>query len=82
MESLVLYLVRGLVRHPEAVQVRTGSAGESAADGQAVVLEVSLAPEDVGRVIGRQGRTIRAIRKLLSAAGQLQNRRYLLELLE
>jgi predicted RNA-binding protein YlqC (UPF0109 family) len=47
-----------------------------------MVLELKVAPGDVGKVIGRQGRTARSIRSVLAAAGAKQNRRYTLEILE
>ena len=48
----------------------------------ATLLEVRVAPNDVGKIIGRQGRTIRALRSLARIAGAKKNRRYLLEIVE
>lgn len=62
-EALVTYLVTSLVDTPDSVSI---SKTES---GNAVRFEISLDPEDVGKVIGRQGRIIKAIRTLARAAG-------------
>ena len=62
LENLLLVLARALVDEPERVQV---SSIESDAR---VNLELRVAPDDMGRVIGRQGRTIRAIRSVVKAA--------------
>ena len=76
MKELVVAIARALVDHPDEVQVR-------AVDGEQVtVLELRVHPEDVGKVIGRQGRTAKAIRTLLGAAGLKQQKRYTLEILE
>ena len=69
--------VRAVLRgHPADVVVNE-VAGE-----QATVLELRVAPDDVGKVIGKQGRTARSIRTILSAAGMKLNRRFTLEILE
>ncbi len=62
MKPLVEFLAKSLVEHPEAVKIEEhpGNAG--------TVLELTVAKEDLGRVIGRQGRTVKAIRLLLAAA--------------
>jgi len=76
MKDLVVAIARALVDHPEEVQVR-------AVDGEQVtVLELRVHPEDIGKVIGRQGRTAKAIRTLLGAAGMKHQKRYTLEILE
>ncbi len=62
LEKLLLVLVRPLVDEPEKVEV-SGTESDSRVD-----LELRVAPEDMGRVIGRQGRTIRAIRTVVKAA--------------
>lgn len=64
MEELITYIVRSLVDKPDQVQLRGSDA-----DGQRTY-ELKVAPEDVGKVIGRDGRTVSAIRTLLSTAGQ------------
>ena len=62
MKELLTYIARGLVDHPDAVNVT-----EHAGEGE-TVLELRVAPEDMGKVIGRQGRVIKSIRVLARAA--------------
>jgi uncharacterized protein len=62
LENLVLVLARSLVEDPEKVEV-SGTESDSRVD-----LEIRVAPEDMGKIIGRQGRTIRAIRTVAKAA--------------
>ena len=76
MKELVTEIAKALVDSPEEVSVREVS-GE-----QVTVLELRVAPTDLGKVIGKQGRTARSIRTLLGAAGMKLNRRYTLEILE
>jgi hypothetical protein len=76
MKSLLEEITKALVDHPEDVQV-TEVEGE-----QTTVLELRVRSEDLGKVIGRQGRTARAIRTLLSAAGMKVHKRFVLEILE
>ena len=76
MKELLEEIARALVDHPEDVQV-TEIEGE-----QTTVLELRVRNEDLGKVIGRQGRTARAIRTLLSAAGMKIHKRFVLEILE
>ncbi len=76
MKELVEAIAKALVDNPEEVKVR-------AVDGEQVtVLEVRVHPTDLGKVIGRQGRTAKAIRTLLGAAGMKLRKRYTLEILE
>ena len=70
-------ILKKFVREPEAVDVR-----EVERDRSTTVIEVRVAQSDVGKVIGRQGRTVKALRSLLHAAGQKQNRRYVLDIVE
>ena len=70
-------IVRGLVREAEAVDVRAVER-----DRRTTIIEVRVAQEDMGKLIGRQGRTVKALRSLLHAAGQKHDRRYVLELVE
>jgi predicted RNA-binding protein YlqC (UPF0109 family) len=77
MKDAVELIVRKLVREPESVDVR-----EVERDRSTTVIEVRVAEGDVGKIIGRQGRTVKALRSLLHAAGQKHNRRYLLEIVE
>ncbi len=76
MKDLVEEIAKALVDAPDEVQVRE-VAGE-----QATVFELRVAPDDLGKVIGKQGRTARSIRTLLGAVGTKLNRRYSLEILE
>jgi predicted RNA-binding protein YlqC (UPF0109 family) len=76
MKELVEAIARALVDHPDDVQVKS-------VDGsQVTVLELRVHPEDLGKVIGRQGRTAKAIRMLLGASGMKMRKRFTLEILE
>jgi predicted RNA-binding protein YlqC (UPF0109 family) len=76
VKDLVIEIAKALVDLPEEVAVREVE-GE-----QVTVLELRVAPSDLGKVIGKQGRTARSIRTLLGAAGMKLNRRFTLEILE
>jgi predicted RNA-binding protein YlqC (UPF0109 family) len=76
MKELVDFLAKSLVDEPDAVRIHSYDR-----EG-ATVLELEVAPPDLGKVIGRQGRTARAIRTVLSAAGQKTRRRYFLDILD
>jgi predicted RNA-binding protein YlqC (UPF0109 family) len=76
MRETIEMIVKAIVDDTEAVDVR-----EVEQKG-ARLIEVRVAEADMGKVIGRQGRTIRALRSLLHAAGLKQNRRYTLEIVE
>lgn len=76
MKELVSEIAKALVDKPDEVVV-SEVEGE-----QATVLELKVAPSDLGKVIGKQGRTARSIRTLLGAAGMKLNRRFTLEILE
>ncbi len=76
MKDLLEEIAKALVDNPEDVQV-TEVEGE-----QTTVLELRVRNEDLGKVIGRQGRTARAIRTLLAAAGMKVHKRFVLEILE
>ncbi len=76
MKDLVTFIATSLVDDSAAVQVT-----ETEGDG-VVVLELRVAKEDLGKVIGKQGRTARAIRSLLSAAAGKDNRKARLEIAE
>ena len=76
MRELVEAIAKALVDNPDQVQVR-------AVDGEQVtVLELRVHPTDLGKVIGRQARTAKAMRTLLGAAGMKLHKRYTLEILE
>ena len=76
MKDLVQYLAQSLVNNPEAVDVK-----ETQVD-TASVLELRVAKEDLGRIIGKQGRTARSIRTILNAAASKANRKVILEIVE
>ncbi|MFZ0336332.1 MAG: KH domain-containing protein [Candidatus Acidiferrales bacterium] len=76
MKELVEAIAKALVDHPEHVSVKS-IEGE-----QVTVLELRVAPDDLGKVIGRQGRTAKSIRTLLGAAGMKLKKRFTLEILE
>jgi hypothetical protein len=76
MRALVEQIAKALVDEPAQVSVQ-------AVDGEQVtVLELRVAPNDLGKVIGKQGRTARSIRTILSAAGMKLRKRFTLEILE
>ncbi len=76
MKELIEDIAKALVDIPEEVSVRVVE-GE-----QVTVLELRVAQSDLGKVIGKQGRTARSIRTILGAAGMKLNRRFTLEILE
>lgn len=76
MKDLVKYIAQELVDHPEQVSVTEISGNQTS------VLELKVAKEDLGKVIGKQGRTARAIRTLLSAASAKIKKRTVLEIIE
>ena len=75
MRRLIEYVAKSLVDNPSAVQVR-----EVRNDRNALVLELHVAPEDFGKVIGRQGRVAKAMRTLLRAGGAREGRHTSLEI--
>ncbi|MGH9862398.1 MAG: KH domain-containing protein [Candidatus Acidiferrales bacterium] len=76
MKELVELIAKSLVDYPEQVSV-------NAVEGeQFTVLELRVHPSDLGKVIGKQGRTARSIRTLLGAAGMKIRKRFTLEILE
>lgn len=76
MKELVEAIARALVDRPDEVQVKAVEGS------QVTVLELRVHPEDLGKVIGRQGRTAKAVRTILGAAGVKVRKRYTLEILE
>lgn len=76
MKELVEFLAKSLVDDADAVKIRSHERD------QATVIELEVAQPDLGKVIGRQGRTARAMRTLLTAAGQKSRRRYILDILD
>ena len=76
LKELVKIIAESLVDSPEQVEV-TEVAGE-----QTAVLELKVAPDDLGKIIGKQGKTAKAIRTILSAAAAKMKKRAVLEILE
>ncbi len=76
MKELIKYISQALVDNPDKVEV-TEIAGE-----QASVIELRVAKEDLGKVIGKQGRTAKAIRTILSATSAKTHKRAVLEIIE
>ena len=76
MKELVQFLARQLVNNPDAVEVKEGH-GDTAS-----VLELRVAKEDLGRLIGKQGRTVNSIRAILNAAASRTNRKVVLQIIE
>lgn len=76
MKDLIEYIALKLVDEPDEVEVRN-IEGE-----RTTVLELRVHPEDLGKVIGRQGRTAQALRTLLSVASARSNKKVVLEILE
>jgi uncharacterized protein len=76
MKELVKYIAMALVDHPDEVEVNE-IEGE-----QTSVIELKVAKEDLGKVIGKQGRTARAMRTILSAASTKVRKRSVLEIIE
>jgi uncharacterized protein len=76
MRDTIEMVVKALVDDPEAVEVR-----EVERNGTTRI-EVHVAQPDMGKIIGKQGRTVRALRSLVYAAGVKQHRRYVLDVVE
>lgn len=76
MKDLIEKIAKALVDHPDQVSVR-------AVEGEQItVLELRVAQSDLGKVIGKQGRTARSLRTILGAAGMKMRKRFTLEILE
>lgn len=76
MKDLIEHIAQALVDHPEQVSVRTLEGNRTS------VLELKVAKEDVGKVIGKQGRTAQSMRVLLNAVSSKLKKRFVLEILE
>jgi predicted RNA-binding protein YlqC (UPF0109 family) len=74
MKDLITEIVKALVDQPEEVSVNEMGGGDT------IILEVKVAKTDIGKVIGKHGRTARAIRAVLSAASGKARKRYILEI--
>ena len=76
MKDLISYIAQALVDHPEEVSVTEIEGNQTS------VLELKVAKEDLGKVIGKQGRTARAMRTILGAASAKTKKRTVLEIIE
>jgi predicted RNA-binding protein YlqC (UPF0109 family) len=76
MQSLMTEIARALVDEPEAVQV------EAIQEGESTLLRLRVAPNDIGKVIGKQGRTARSLRTILGAASMKLQHRFGLDIVE
>ena len=76
MRELIEFVAKSLVDDADAVRARSYDRGDQ------TVIELEVSPPDLGKVIGRQGRTARALRTLLAAAGQKNRRRTILDILD
>ena len=75
LRTLIEQIAKALVDEPEQVSINQ-------VDGETTVLELKVAPNDLGKIIGKQGRTARALRTLLGAAGMKLRKRFTLEIVE
>jgi predicted RNA-binding protein YlqC (UPF0109 family) len=76
MRELVEFIARSLVDEPDQLRLRVYERDQQS------IIELRAAPGDLGKLIGRQGRTARAIRTVLGAAGSKVGRRYILDIVE
>ena len=76
MEELVRYIAQNLVDEPEAVTV------ESREEGDTIIISLSVAPSDMGKVIGRQGRIAKAIRTVVKAASVREEKKCMVDIVE
>ncbi|NLI55194.1 MAG: KH domain-containing protein [Clostridiales bacterium] len=76
MEELVRFIAKNLVDEPDSVVV------ESREEGDTVVISLSVAPADMGKVIGRQGRIAKAIRTVVKAASVREEKKYMVDIVE
>lgn len=76
MKEAIEKIIKNLVANPDAVEIIESG------DGKTVRFEVRVAEGDMGRVIGREGRTVKSIRSLLFQAGQKQGKRFHLDILD
>ena len=75
MKELLLYIARSLVDHPDQVS-------DTELEGEETVLELRVAPEDMGKVIGRQGRIAREIRAVVKAVAQRQGKKVSVDIVD
>ncbi len=76
MKELVEYIARALVDYPDQVDVKQVEGERS------IILELRVAPDDMGKVIGKQGRIAKAIRTVVNAAALKENKRVMVEIIQ
>ena len=76
MEELVSFIAKNLVDEPDSVKVETREEGDT------LVISLSVAPGDMGKVIGRQGRIAKAIRTVVKAASVREDKKYMVDIVE
>ena len=76
MEELVRFIAKNLVDEPDSVVVVSREEGDS------VIISLSVAPTDMGKVIGRQGRIAKAIRTVVKAASVREDKKYMVDIIE
>lgn len=76
MKEAIEKMIKGLVGNPDAVEIT------ETVDGKNVRYEIRVADGDMGRVIGREGRTVKSIRSILFHAGQKQGKRFHLDIVD
>lgn len=76
MGELVKYIAKSLVDNPDHVKVKEVEGSQS------LIIELSVAPEDMGKVIGKQGRIAKAIRTVVKAAATKDNKRVIVEIIQ
>ena len=76
MKELIEHIVQALVDHPEQVEI------SEVAGSKVSVFELKVAKEDIGKIIGKQGRTAQAIRTILNAASAKEKKRTIMEIIE
>lgn len=76
MKELLIYIAQNLVEHPEAVSV------DETTEGEETVLALRVAPDDMGKVIGRQGRIAKEIRTLMRSVAQRKGTRVSVEIVD
>ncbi len=75
MKELVEYMAKSLVENPDAVIVK------EVEEEQSIILKLTVAPEDMGKIIGKQGRIAKAIRTVIKAVAVKQNKRVIVEII-
>ncbi len=76
MEELLLYITENLLDSPEEISIKTREEGDR------IVLELRVAPDDIGRIIGRHGKVVRSIRSIMRSAAQKQGKYVSVEILD